>query len=149
MAMRPYGWGWRSAQRDMERLRREMNRLFTEWPTRPGWSVASGFPAMNVWTDENNAVVTAELAGINPEDIDISVENDTLTLRGTRKPEEAEEGATFHRRERRFGNFNRSFRLPFKVDAGNVEASFKNGVLSISLPRAEEDKPRKIAIAAG
>jgi HSP20 family protein len=133
----------------MDRLRREMNRLFTEWPSRGGWSVASGYPAMNVWTDEDNAVVTAELAGIDPEDIDISVENDTLTLRGTRKPEEVEEDATFHRRERRFGNFSRSFRLPFKVDAGNVDASFKNGVLNISLPRAEEDKPRKIAIKAG
>ena len=64
-------------------------------------------------------------------------------------PEEVEEGATFHRRERRFGNFSRSFRLPFKVDAAKVDASFKNGVLSISLPRAEEDKPRKIAIKAG
>jgi HSP20 family protein len=133
----------------MERLRREMNRLFSEWPSRREWSVASGYPAMNVWTDEDNAVVTAELAGINPEDIDIAVENDTLTLRGTRNPEEVEEDATFHRRERRFGNFSRSFRLPFKVDAAKVDASFKNGVLSISLPRAEEDKPRKIAIKAG
>jgi HSP20 family protein len=133
----------------MERLRREMNRLFSEWPSRSGWSAATGFPAMNVWTDENSAVVTAELAGIDPEDIDIAVENDTLTLRGNRKPEEIDEGARFHRRERRFGNFSRSFRLPFKVDAGNVEASFKNGVLSIALPRAEEDKPRKIAITAG
>ena len=103
---------------------------------------------MNVWTDENNAVVTAELPGVSPEDIDISVENDTLTVRGSRKPEEHEEGTTFHRRELRFGNFCRSFRLPFDVESEQVEAKFKNGVLNISLPRAEADKPKKIAVKA-
>jgi HSP20 family protein len=133
----------------MDRLRREMNRLFSDWPERAGWNVAPSFPAMNVWTDDNNAVATAELPGVSPEDIDISVENNTLTLRGRRQPEELEEGATYHRRERRFGAFNRAFNLPFRVDAGQVEAEFKNGVLSIWLPRAEADKPKKISIKTG
>ena len=146
MALRPYGWGWRSAQRDMERLRREMNRLFTEWPTRPGWSAASGFPAMNVWTDENNAVVTAELAGINPEDIDISVVGDTLTLSGNRPADELEDGERFHRRERSYGKFNRSFKLPFRIETDQIEASFDKGVLHISVPRSEADKPKKINV---
>jgi len=96
MLMRPYV-GWVSPWREMERLRREMNR----------------------------------------------------TLRGSRQPEEVGEGVTFHRRERRFGSFTRTFRLPFDVDADKVEARFQNGVLSITLPRAEADKPKKIAVKTG
>lgn len=148
MLMRPYR-GWRTNEREMDRLRREVDRLFAEWPTRANWSIAPNFPAMNVWTDEDSAILTAELPGVRIEDIDISVERDTLTLRGKRQPEQLEEGATYHRRERRVGSFQRAFRLSFQVDSGKVEADFKNGVLSILLPRAEADKPKKIAIKAG
>jgi HSP20 family protein len=147
MLMRPYA-GWMSPRRDMERLRREMNRLFTEWPTRARWGAAPSYPAMNVWTDEDSAVITAELPGTLLEDIEISVEDDTLTLRGQRKPD-YEEGATYHRRERRHGSFLRTFRLPFRVDAAKVDATFSKGVLSIVLPRAEEDMPKRITIRAG
>lgn len=148
MLMRPYR-GRRSTDRELDRLRREVNRLFTDWPARANWSAAPSFPAMNVWSDENSAVLTAELPGVSIKDIDISVERDTLTLRGQRQPEEMEGGVTYHRRERRFGGFHRTFRLSFQVDADKVEAEFKNGVLSILLPRAEADKPKKIAIKAG
>jgi HSP20 family protein len=148
MLMRPYR-GLRSYEREVERLRRDMNRLFADWPVRAGWSTAPGFPAMNAWTNEDSVVVTAELPGVGIEDIDITVERDTLTLRGRREPEELEEGASFHRRERRFGGFNRAFRLPFYVDAGEVKAEFKNGLLTIMLPRAEADKPKKIAVTSG
>lgn len=147
MLMRPYA-GWTSPRRDLERLRREMNRLFSDWPEQARWSTASSYPAMNVWTDENSAIVTAELPGVDMDKIDISVEDDTLTVRGERQPEE-KEGASYHRRERRFGSFVRSFRLPFRVDAEEVEATFKNGVLNIVLPRAEEEKPKKISVRAG
>jgi HSP20 family protein len=103
---------------------------------------------MNVWTDEDSAIVTAELPGVNLDDIDISVENDILTLRGDRQRDEVE-GARYHRRERRQGSFVRTFRVPFRVDAEQVEATFKNGILSIVLPRAEEDKPKRISVKAG
>jgi HSP20 family protein len=103
---------------------------------------------MNVWTDEDSAIVTAELPGVNLDNIDISVENDVLTLRGERQRDE-QEGATYHRRERRYGSFVRTFRVPFRVDAEQVEATFKNGVLNIVLPRAEEDKPKRISVKAG
>jgi HSP20 family protein len=146
MMMRPYA-GWRSPWREMERLRREMNQLFGEWPMQARWGRAPSYPAVNVWTDENSAVVTAELPGVTPEDIEIAVEDDTLTLRGSRRLDE-EEGVTYHRRERRHGTFLRTFRVPFRVDAGRVEATFKNGVLSIVLPRAEEDQPKKITVRA-
>jgi HSP20 family protein len=130
----------------MDRLRREMNRLFSDVPTTAG---APGYPAMNVWSNEDGAVITAELPGVNPEDIDISVVGDTLTLSGTRQPVELPENAVIHRRERGGGKFSRVFRLPFPIDSGEVDASFENGVLSVTLPRPESDKPRKIAIKAG
>ncbi len=148
MLMRPY-LDWMSPWREMERLRREMNRLFSDWPWRTTrWATAPSYPAMNVWMDENGVILTAELPGVKLEDIDISIEEDTLTLRGERRPDE-QEGVTYHRRERRFGSFLRTFRLPFRVDAEQVEATFKNGVLNIVLPRAEEDKPKKITVKAG
>jgi HSP20 family protein len=133
----------------MARLQREMNRLLSGTSRWPALSTASAYPAMNIWTDQDGAVVTAELPGINPEDIEISVKNDTLTLSGSRTPEEVQEGWTYHRRERGSGNFTRSFQLSFQVASDQVEASYRKGVLSISLPRAQADKPKKITIKAG
>ena len=148
MYMRPYR-SWRSSWRDLERLRRDMNRLFGDVPQESRWRAAPEYPAMNVWTDENSAVLTAELPGVKSEDIDISVEDELLTLRGSRQREELEEGMRYHRRERRFGPFSRTFRLPFRVEAEAVDATFKNGVLSVVLPRAEADLPRKITVKSG
>ena len=126
-----------------------MDRAFADGPTTARLETTSSYPAMNVLTDRDSAVVTAELPGVNLEDIDISVEEDTLTLSGDRQPDELDEGATYHRQERRYGTFLRTLRLPFRVEAEKVDATFKKGVLSISLPRAEADKPRRIAIKAG
>lgn len=148
MFMRPYR-GSRSPMREMERLRREMNRLFNDWPALTTWRRASSFPAINVWTDEDSAVVTAELPGFNLKDLEIAIEDDTLSLRGSRQPNELEQGATYHRQERQYGAFSRSFRLPFRVDAGKAEATLVNGVLTVSLPRAEADKPKTITVKAG
>jgi HSP20 family protein len=132
----------------MERLRREMNRLFSDWPTRARSSAATSYPAMNLWVDDNSAIATAELPGMLLDQIDISVEDDTLTLRGSRQPDSVE-GVTYHRRERRHGSFVRTSKMPFRVDVEKVDATFKNGVLRIILPRAEADKPKKIAVRAG
>jgi HSP20 family protein len=132
----------------MDRLRREMNRLLgnvSDYETQ----MARGYPAMNVWTNEDGAVITAELPGVNPDDLDISVVQDTLTLTGCRQPCEIEEDEVYHRRERGSGNFTRTFQLPFQVEAEGVEAVFEKGVLSVTLPRAEEDKPKKITVKAG
>jgi HSP20 family protein len=101
---------------------------------------------MNAWTNQDGAVVTVELPGVNPEDIDISVVGETLTLTGSRQPLELQDGEKYHRRERNYGNFSRTIQLPFKVEANQVEATFAKGVLSISLARAEEDKPKKITV---
>jgi HSP20 family protein len=133
----------------MARLQRDMNRLLGGTSRWPGWSTAPSYPAMNVWTNQDGAVVTAELPGVDPDEIDISVQNDTLTLRGARAPDEVPEGGTYHRRERGSGSFTRSLQLPFPVEAEKVVASYEKGVLTIALPRVEADKPIKIAIKAG
>ena len=126
-----------------------MVRMPASFSRSSHWGSAPEYPAMNVWTDENNAVLTAELPGVKPEEIDIAVENELLTLRGGRQRQEPEDGQTYHRRERRFGPFSRSFRLPFRVEADAVQATFENGVLNVVLPRAEADMPRKIAVQSG
>jgi HSP20 family protein len=106
------------------------------------------FPAVNVWTTGDHVVVTTEIPGIDPKSLDISVVNNTLTLHGSRQPDELKEGETYHRRERWNGQFRRTLELPFPVEAGKVEARFTRGVLYISLPRAEADKPRKVVVKA-
>lgn len=141
-------YGYRSPWGEMARLQREVDSLFAEAFARPRMNTPASYPAMNVWTNEEGSVVTAELPGVEPEEIDISVVNDTLTLTGSRKPDELQEGERYHRRERGFGQFRRTFQLPFRIDEEKVEAVFDKGVLHISLPRAEVDKPKKILIKA-
>lgn len=130
-----------STLREMERLQKQFNRLFDE-----NWRGAAEFPPINVWTNQDSATITAEVPGLAADDIEISVVNDTLTLRGKREPEQLAEGHKLHRRERGFGEFSRTVQLPFRVDAEKVEAVFKKGILHITLPRTEQDKPRKIAV---
>lgn len=130
---------------ELDRLQREMNRLF-ERSYSPRLRSAPNFPALNVWTNEDGAIITAELPGVSPEDLDISVIGETLTLSGERKPDLIEEDVRYHRQERGYGKFTRSLELPFRVDATQVEATFDKGVLHLTLPRAEADKPKKIAI---
>lgn len=130
---------------EMDRLQREMNRLFNT-TTSPRTRPAPSYPALKVWADEESVLVTAEIPGVEAEDLDIRVEEGTLTLSGERKTEELPEGVTYHRRERSYGTFTRSLTLPFRIDSEGVEAVLKNGVLSLTLPRAEEDKPKKLEI---
>lgn len=140
----PVGNPWR----EMDRLHREMNRLF-DHSRRQATDVAPGYPAMNIWTNEDGVAVTAELPGVHPETIDLSVVGDTLTISGSRQVNGLPEGASYHRRERKQGKFSRTFQFPFAVDSEGVEAKFEKGVLHISLPRAETTKPKKIPVVAG
>lgn len=131
---------------ELERMQRDMNRLFSGFMGR-GVSPFRGdvYPAVNVSEDADNLYVRAELPGMLPEEIDISVEGDTVTLRGERKLQTAE-NVNYHRREREAGRFRRIFTLPTRVNPEAVVASFKNGVLKITLPKAEEVKPKQIPI---
>ena len=103
-------------------------------------------PAVDIYeTDTHEVVIKAELPDVKKEDIGVSVENNVLTLTGERKPEQSKR-EQFQRVERRFGSFSRSFTLPTSVDAGQIAASYKDGVLTIRLPRREETKPRQITV---
>ena len=110
------------------------------------FSGGSDYPTLNWQTNEEETTVTAELPGFGPEEIDISVVGTTLTIAGSREVEEPKEGETYHRRERWSGKFTRSLRLPAGVDTEKVEAGFKDGMLTVKLPRAEEHKPKKIEV---
>jgi len=126
----------------MMRLQDEMNSLFSRF-NQPQTTT---FPALNVGMSEESAIVTTELPGLDLNDIEISVVGDTLTLRGNRNPEQLTEGSTYHRRERGYGRFSRVLQLPFRVEADEVSATYRNGLLSITLPRANADRPRKITV---
>jgi HSP20 family protein len=131
----------------MNRLQRDMNRLFGNMTVNRE-RVTQSFPAINIWAGENSAVITAEIPGVNQNELDLSVTGDTLSIAGERKHEELPEGAKYHRNERSFGKFNRNIQLPYTVDVDKVKASFKNGVLEIELPRVEAEKPKKITVKA-
>ncbi len=139
MLWRGFGRPW-MGYREMDRVRDEMNRVIDGLQRR----VAPTYPALNAWTGEDKLVVSAELPGVDPEELDISVKNQVLTMRGSRKLKD--EDGQYHRRERSGGGFTRTLDLPYRVDAEKVEARMENGVLFVALPRAEEDKPRKIEV---
>jgi HSP20 family protein len=104
------------------------------------------FPAINSWQNDEEIILTAEVPGVAPDSIDISIVGETVTLSGSRIDDELPEGVEFHRRERGHGEFSRTFELPYKVDVDSVEAQFQNGVLRLIMPRVAEEKPRKIEI---
>ncbi|HRV43293.1 MAG TPA: Hsp20/alpha crystallin family protein [Syntrophales bacterium] len=127
---------------EMLRLRDQMNRIFSGI----GQPAAAAYPAVNIWAGETGAVVTAELPGMDPEKIDISVLGDTLTIAGSREPEAVGEEDTYHRKERNGGSFTRTLQLPFRIDGEKIEARYEKGILTVTLPRQEADMPKKIAI---
>jgi HSP20 family protein len=104
------------------------------------------FPPANVRSDENRTLVTAEVPGVDSDELDISVENGVLSIAGQRSPETVEEGERYRRHERGHGAFNRKIQLPYAVDSDGVEANYEDGILRIELPREEASKPRKIEV---
>lgn len=134
-----------SIWRELDRLQRDMNRLFNSYSPY-SLNTAPSYPAINIWEKEDSQIVSAEMPGVHIDDIDISVEGDTLTISGMRQSDMMPEGARYHRRERGSGDFRRSIQLPFAVDSEQVKANFNDGILTIDLPRAEANKPKKITI---
>ncbi len=127
---------------EFQRIENEMNRVLSRFV-----SPSTGdFPAVNIWSDGEETLVTTEIPGIDAGGIDISVIGKTLMLKGSREPDKVEEGNSYHRRERWYGQFSKAIELPFTIDADKVGADFSNGILTIRLPRSEAEKPRKIAI---
>jgi HSP20 family protein len=136
--------------RDLMSIQNEMNRLFGRTyggdvgeTTRGAWT-----PALDVFETQDKFVITMELPGVSPDDVDISVEDSTLVVRGERRFYGEQNEDSFLRIERRFGEFTRSLTLPSTADAESIQASFDQGVLTIEVPKREEARPRKITIKA-
>ena len=125
---------------EVQRFHREVDRTLSNRHT-----AATRYPALDIYSDDEQTVVVAALPGLEAGDIDISVEKNKVTLQG-RGRKELEQGVQYHRRERFGGEFARSFTLPFEVDGDQVEARFSDGLLEVKLPRAAQHKPRKIEI---
>ncbi|MBC7795493.1 MAG: Hsp20/alpha crystallin family protein [Pyrinomonadaceae bacterium] len=138
--------------RELRGLQDEVNRLFmTSFGRGDNEQMSHGswLPSVDISETQNEIVIEAELAGLKPEDVEISIENNTLTLRGERKLEKKEQSDNYHRVERSYGSFTRSFTLPRTVSGDEANAEFNHGVLKIALPKREETKARKIEIKGG
>lgn len=147
----PRDLAFRAPWRELERLRGHLEGMRDAVSSGVDSFRQSGpgvYPALNVMEDDENLYVCAELPGVAPEDIEISVHGDALTIRGERKVTETEKKVSFHRREREFGVFRRVLNLPVKIDPENVTAKSGDGLLKVVLPKAAESKPRKIEIKA-
>ncbi len=132
-------------QVEVTRLRDEMDRLFGRWTGHRFPLAPTASPLMNLWEDEENLFVEAELPGMELSDLEIYVHGNQLAVKGERKEPTCEK-STWHRRERGYGKFARVLELPLAVDEDRVEAAFKNGVLTIKLPKRADNKPRRIEV---
>ena len=138
---------------DGANLSRRMERLFDEMLGHGLWRTSeerplrgSWVPAINILEREDAVVITADLPGLKAEDVEVTVDEGTLSIRGERNLEEAAEGETFHRVERLYGVFERTFTLPNSVDVDKIDARFSNGEMTLTLPKREESKPRSVKI---
>jgi HSP20 family protein len=138
--------------RDLVSLREAMDRLFEESFVRPSGAALAprmaGTLAVDMYETDDDVVVKASVPGIDPEDLDISITGDTLTIKGESKAEEEVEEENYIYRERRYGAFSRSMTIPTSVEADKADAQFEDGVLTLRLPKAEEVKPKAIKVKA-
>jgi HSP20 family protein len=134
----------------LTRLRDEVNRFF-ESPPRSGWEMTSPLfegwsPSIDLFEDKESITVKAEVPGMKKEDIDVSLEDRTLSICGERREEKEEGKGTTHRSERFYGKFYRSVELPSAVDQGKIKASYKDGILTVTMPKSEEAKRKQIDV---
>jgi len=139
--------------REVNSLQRRLNSLFDDYSRQQGegsaLTMGSFVPAVDIYEDENKVSLKLEVPGVPQEELDVQVENSTLTVRGERKLDHQEREENFHRIERRYGSFTRSFTLPSTVDTGSIKAGYDNGVLRIDLAKKAETKPRQIKVSVG
>jgi HSP20 family protein len=138
--------------RELVGLQDRVNNLLEGWSGQSGKDqLTSGtfVPPVDIYEDEHSLVLKLEIPGVNEEDLDVSQENNILTIKGERKFEKEEKEENFHRIERRFGTFTRTFRLPATVDAEHTTADYDKGILKITLSKRAEAKPKQIKVSAG
>ena len=139
-----------SPLRDLVNMQSEMNRLFDDFYVQSSESSdqpAVWGPVVDISENDNEIMVIAELPGLQKEDVKINLQDNVLSLEGEKKQEAEEKGKCFHRVERGYGKFQRSFVLPASVKGNNVKANFKDGILVITLPKTDEAKPKQIDIS--
>jgi len=137
--------------RDMMSLRQAMDQLFEDSFIRPSraWPELGGEGlAVDMYQTENDVLVKASLPGVKPEEVDISITGDTITIKGEHKEEQEVKEEDYLRRERRYASFNRSLEVPVSIKSDKAEATFENGILTLTLPKAEEVKPKQIKVKA-
>ena len=145
-------YNWPQSQNsfsELERMRSQMDNLFGRLTGYLPAGLGPGvFPAMNVTEDKDNLYVRAELPGMKAEEINISATGNTLSIAGERRIAPESEEASYHRRERESGTFHRTLTLPNDIDPGKVKAHYRDGILTLTLPKAEAAKPRQITVKA-
>jgi HSP20 family protein len=136
--------------RDLNTLQDRMNRLFEEanrgWRSGEPASASAWSPAVDIYETETEIVVKAEIPGVDRKDIELNLEKNVLTLRGDRRFEKETKDENYHRIERAYGTFSRSFSIPAVVDESKIKADYRDGVLTIALPKTEKAKPKQIKI---
>ena len=139
--------------REFSTLQDRMNRLFRDSYTGEGrdesLTTSSFAPAVDVYEDEHKVTLKIEVPGIDEKEIDVRVENNTLTVHGERKIEKEEKEENYRRVERQYGSFTRTFTLPTSVDSEKVSATYDKGVLKVNLPKKAEAKPKQIKVNVG
>ncbi len=137
-----------SPMRELMTMHDQLNRLFDESSARTGTEVDYGTwsPAVDLREEEDRFILQADMPGMKKDDIEINVENSVLTIRGERRFEQEVKKETYHRIERAYGKFTRSFTLPSRVKADAISASYKDGTLEVIIPKAEESQPKRVAI---
>lgn len=143
-----YRFGRDSAFQEMEQLRRELDRVFSDVMGPPGREFAGGGFPVNLYASGDECVLTAEIPGIGPEAVEVSVEERVVTVSFERPEKPLPDKGAYHRRERATGRFSRSVELPYRVDHNGAEAQVQRGVLQVRLPRQEADKPKRVQIKA-
>ncbi|MBE2198345.1 MAG: Hsp20/alpha crystallin family protein [Anaerolinea sp.] len=141
-------WNPRNRMRMINEFDRAFGDMINDMLDAPTTPAKWGLP-LDVAETEDAYTVAAPIPGINPDDIDITLEDDVLTIKGETSSETNEENTRYHLRERRFGTFSRSLRFPVAVNSDAVAANYVNGVLTLTIPKAEEVKPKRIAISVG
>lgn len=140
-----------SPARDLLNIQDEMNRVMDRFFSPElfegsDFSTSRWLPNMDVQEDKDRFTISMELPGLSKDEVSLTVREGMLTIEGERKQEDEKEGVNYHRVERRYGKFLRSFQLPVRVKEDKIEAVFKDGVLTVQIPKAEEVKPKQIAV---
>lgn len=142
------GLNWQRRWDPFRDLQREVGRLFENFEPISQWRVARAFPTVNLYESNDRYVLTAQLPGVGPEDVDLSITGDTLTLKGERKRPAGVSEEGYRRQERQYGRWTRTITLPDRVESSEASAGFADGILTVSIPKSETAKPRHINVTA-